>query len=66
MWTTVPSILIALILYSVVGLRGNFSAPLDLTIVLEAIKEPLEETTWRDIGGPRVEPTEHELAVTKG
>jgi len=34
----VPSILIALVIFAIVGLRGNFSAPLDLTVVLEAIE----------------------------
>jgi NhaC family Na+:H+ antiporter len=38
LWTTVPSIVIALVLFGVVGLRGSFSAPLDLTVVLEAIE----------------------------
>lgn len=38
LWTTVPSILIALVLFSVIGLRGVFTAPLDLTVVLDAIE----------------------------
>ena len=38
MWTTLPSVLIALVVFGVVGLRGKFSAPLDLTVVLEAIE----------------------------
>ena len=38
LWTTVPSILIALVIFGVIGLRGVFSAPLDLTVVLEAIE----------------------------
>jgi NhaC family Na+:H+ antiporter len=38
LWTTLPSILIALVIFAVIGLRGVFSAPLDLTIVLEAIE----------------------------
>jgi NhaC family Na+:H+ antiporter len=39
LWTTVPSILIALTIFGVIGLRGAFSAPLDLTVVLEALEE---------------------------
>jgi NhaC family Na+:H+ antiporter len=38
LWTTVPSILIALVIFGVIGLTGVFSAPLDLTVVLEAIE----------------------------
>jgi len=38
LWTTVPSIVIALIIFGVIGLRGDFIAPLDLTDVLEAIE----------------------------
>jgi NhaC family Na+:H+ antiporter len=38
LWTTLPSILIALVIFAVIGLRGVFSAPLDLTVVLEAIE----------------------------
>jgi len=38
LWTTVPSITIALIVFAVVGLTGEFIAPLDLTGVLEAIE----------------------------
>lgn len=37
-WTTLPSILIALIIYAVIGYTGEFIAPLDLTFVLEAIE----------------------------
>jgi NhaC family Na+:H+ antiporter len=32
----------------------------------ETIQESPEEAVWRDIGGQRVKPTEHELAVTQG
>ena len=38
LWTTVPSILIALAVFGFLGYSGDFSAPLDLTIVLEAIE----------------------------
>ena len=38
LWTTVPSILIALVIFGVIGYSGQFSAPLDLTVVLEAIE----------------------------
>jgi NhaC family Na+:H+ antiporter len=38
LWTTVPSILIALVIFGFMGLTGEFSAPLDLTLVLEAIE----------------------------
>ncbi len=38
LWTTVPSILIALVVFGVIGYTGTYSAPLDLTVVLEAIE----------------------------
>jgi NhaC family Na+:H+ antiporter len=38
-WTTVPSILIALAIFGVIGYTGTYSAPLDLTVVLEALEE---------------------------
>jgi NhaC family Na+:H+ antiporter len=38
MWTTVPSLLIALAVFGVVGYTGTYSAPLDLTVVLEAVE----------------------------
>jgi NhaC family Na+:H+ antiporter len=38
LWTTSPSIVIALVIFGVIGLRGVFNAPLDLTVVLEAIE----------------------------
>jgi NhaC family Na+:H+ antiporter len=38
LWTTVPSLLIALVVYGVVGFTGTYSAPLDLTVVLEALE----------------------------
>lgn len=38
LWTTVPSILIALVVFGVVGYTGTYSAPLDLSVVLEAIE----------------------------
>ena len=38
MWTAVPSIIIALVLFAVVGFSGEFIAPLDLTEVLVAIE----------------------------
>ncbi|MEE8567361.1 MAG: Na+/H+ antiporter NhaC [Anaerolineales bacterium] len=38
LWTTVPSITITLVIFGIIGLRGSFSAPLDLTEVLEAIE----------------------------
>jgi NhaC family Na+:H+ antiporter len=38
LWTTVPSILIALVIFGIVGYTGAYSAPLDLTVVLEAIE----------------------------
>jgi len=37
-WTTLPSILIALIIFGVIGYTGDFKAPLDLSIVLEALE----------------------------
>lgn len=38
LWTTVPSILIALAVFGVIGYTAEFNAPLDLTVVLEAIE----------------------------
>jgi len=38
LWTTVPSIIIALTIFGVIGYSGHYSAPLDLTVVLEAIE----------------------------
>ncbi len=38
LWTTVPSILIALAIFGFLGYSGEFIAPLDLTIVLDAIE----------------------------
>ena len=38
MWTAVPSIIIALVIFGVIGYTGEFEAPLDLTVVLEAIE----------------------------
>ena len=38
LWTTAPSIVIALVIFGIIGLRGVFSSPLDLTVVLEAIE----------------------------
>lgn len=38
LWTTTPSILIAMVIFGVLGLRSDFSAPLDLTVVLDAIE----------------------------
>jgi NhaC family Na+:H+ antiporter len=38
LWTTVPSIIIALAIFGVIGYTGDFDAPLDLTVVLEAIE----------------------------
>jgi NhaC family Na+:H+ antiporter len=38
LWTTAPSILIALAIFTFIGLRGLYSAPLDLSVVLEAIE----------------------------
>ena len=37
-WTALPSILIALVIFGVIGYTGDFKAPLDLTVVLEAIE----------------------------
>ena len=37
-WTTVPSILIALVIFGVLGYTGTYTAPLDLSEVLEAIE----------------------------
>ena len=37
-WTALPSILIALVIFGVIGYTGEFIAPLDLTVVLEAIE----------------------------
>lgn len=39
MWTAVPSILIALVIYGIIGFREVTSVPLDLTIVLDIIEE---------------------------
>jgi hypothetical protein len=38
MWTAVPSILITLVIFGVIGYSGEFIAPLDLTVVLQAIE----------------------------
>jgi NhaC family Na+:H+ antiporter len=38
LWTTVPSISIALAIFGVIGYSGSYSAPLDLTVVFEAIE----------------------------
>ena len=38
LWTTLPSIVIALVIFGVIGLRGEYSAPLDLTAALKAIE----------------------------
>ncbi len=38
LWTTVPSILIALVIFGVLGYTGTYTAPLDLAVVLEAIE----------------------------
>jgi len=38
MWTAVPSILIALAIFGVIGYTGEFIAPLDLSVVLEVIE----------------------------
>jgi len=38
MWTAVPSIIIAMAIFGVIGFTGEFQAPLDLTVVLEAIE----------------------------
>jgi NhaC family Na+:H+ antiporter len=37
-WTTLPSILIALVIFGVLGYTGKYSAPLDLSAALEAIE----------------------------
>ena len=37
-WTTLPSILIALVIFGVLGYTGTSTAPLDLAVVLEAIE----------------------------
>lgn len=39
MWTAVPSIIIALVIYGVIGWREVSSVPLDLTIVLEVLED---------------------------
>jgi len=39
MWTAIPSILIALIIYGIIGFREVTSVPLDLTIVLDIIED---------------------------
>ena len=38
MWTAVPSILIALAIFGVIGYTGDYSAPLDLSLALEVIE----------------------------
>jgi hypothetical protein len=44
-------------IYAIVGFQIKRLAP------EKEIQEMPEEATWRDIGGRRVEPTEHEAAV---
>jgi len=39
MWTAVPSIIIALIIYGIIGFREVTTVPLDLSIVLEIIED---------------------------
>ena len=39
MWTGIPSLLIALVIYAIIGLREVTSVPLDLTIVLEILED---------------------------
>jgi NhaC family Na+:H+ antiporter len=38
LWTTVPSILIAVAIFGVVGYTGTYRAPLDLTVVLQVLE----------------------------
>ncbi len=38
MWTAIPSILIALVIFGVIGFTGEYKTPLDLTVVLEVIE----------------------------
>jgi NhaC family Na+:H+ antiporter len=46
MWTTLPSILIALVIFGVVGYTGAYTAPLDLAVVLEAIESIFYTGLW--------------------
>jgi len=45
-WTTLPSIVIALVIFGVVGYSGEFKAPLDLAVVLEAIESIFNVGIW--------------------
>jgi len=45
-WTTLPSIVIALVIFGVMGYSGEFKAPLDLTVVLEAIESIFNVGIW--------------------
>jgi NhaC family Na+:H+ antiporter len=46
MWTAIPSILIALVIFLVIGLRTEPLVPLDLTVVLEALESIYNITFW--------------------
>jgi NhaC family Na+:H+ antiporter len=39
MWTAIPSIIIALVIFGIIGYTGEFKAPLDVTVVLEALED---------------------------
>ena len=45
-WTTLPSIVIALVIFGVIGFTGEFMAPLDLTVVLKAIESIFNVGIW--------------------
>jgi NhaC family Na+:H+ antiporter len=45
-WTTLPSILIALVIFGVLGYTGAYTAPLDLSVVLEAIESIFYVGFW--------------------
>jgi NhaC family Na+:H+ antiporter len=46
LWTTVPSIFIALVVFAVIGVSNEFVAPLDLTVVLEVIESVFRVGLW--------------------
>ncbi len=46
MWTAVPSIVIAMAMYTIVGLRAVPETELDLTVVLEVLESVFNITLW--------------------
>ncbi len=45
-WTAVPSIVIAMIIYTIIGLRVVSESPLDLTVVLDILDSIFNITFW--------------------